>query len=239
LCCAAALIPPLRTPVLYVARAPLSLLMFSADQAHALVYFPLINYERRALQRDNDLLRRRLAEYAEIEQENGRLRALLEFKQQSDRRLAAAQVIGTSVDNWTSLVIINKGSSAGISRGDVAMSFKGLVGRVVQVTGSTAKVLLANDPRCAVSALCQRSRQEGLVTGTLSGTLLMKYLPKDADIVAGDTIVTSGLTELFPKGILIGTVSSVGEEFGGLSRYAVVTPAVEFRRLEEVLIILR
>lgn len=235
---AAALVPPLRTPVLYVSRAPLSFLTFAGDQIHALVFFPLINYQCRALQRENDLLRRKLAEDTEIAAENARLKDLLDFKQKSDYRLVAARVIGTSVDNWTSLLIIDKGAGTGIKRGAVVISYLGLVGRVAQVTGSTAKVLLASDPRFAVSALCQRSRQEGLVTGTLGATLLMKYLPKDADIVPGDTVVTSGLTELFPKGILIGEVTQVGDEFGGLSRYAVIKPAAIFHMLEEVLVII-
>jgi len=68
--------------------------------------------------------------------------------------------------------------------------------------------------------------------------LIMKYLPKDSDIKASDIIITSGLTDNYPKGLLIGRVISIGEEFSGLSRYAIVKPAVDLSNIEEVLIII-
>jgi len=77
------------------------------------------------------------------------------------------------------------------------------VGRITDVRSDTSTVTLINDPNISVSARVQRSRQEGLVCGSLGGTLLMKFLPKDCDIAAGDRIITSGLTAVYPKGILI------------------------------------
>jgi len=118
------------------------------------------------------------------------------------------------------------------------ISYLGLLGRVVEVSQSSSKVMLINDPALSVSAINQRSRQEGLVCGTLGNTLVMRYLPKDADIQASDIIVTSGLTDIYPKGLIIGTVVEVGEEFSGLSRYANIKPATDLSAVEEVLVII-
>jgi rod shape-determining protein MreC len=117
------------------------------------------------------------------------------------------------------------------------VNYLGLVGRVIEVSGSASKIMLINDPNLSVSAIAQRSRQEGLVTGTLGNSLVMKYLPADADIEISDTVVTSGFSSNYPKGILIGTVTSINTEFSGLSRYALIKPAAGLSGLEEVLII--
>lgn len=147
-------------------------------------------------------------------------------------------MIGSAADTWSSAVILDKGRSNGVRKGQVAVTYAGLAGRVVEVSDSTSKVMLMNDPDLSVSCIDQRSRQEGLVSGTLGNTLVMKYISKDADIAVGDTIVTSGLTEAFPKGILVGEVREIGEEFSGLSRYAVILPAANLANLEEVLVII-
>jgi len=133
-------------------------------------------------------------------------------------------------------VIIDKGSSSGIKKGYVVINYLGLVGRVVEVSGSTSKVMLVSDPNLGVSAICQRSRQEGWFPA-LWNLLVMKYLPKDADIKISDSIMSSGLTEAYPKGLLIGTVIDTAEEPSGLSRYAIIKPAVNLSNLEEVLVI--
>jgi rod shape-determining protein MreC len=98
--------------------------------------------------------------------------------------------------------------------------------------------MLISDPNLGVSALVQRSRQEGLVSGTLGTYLTMRYLPKDADIKIQDVIVSSGLNEVYPKGLLIGTVIDIGKEFSGLSRFATIKPAIDLSNIEEVLIII-
>jgi rod shape-determining protein MreC len=82
-----------------------------------------------------------------------------------------------------------------------------------------------------------RSRQEGLACGSLGNMLMFKLLPKDCDIIVGDQVVTSGLTPIYPKGVLIGTVSAIARDFSGLSMYALIDPAVDLASLEEVLII--
>lgn len=190
------------------------------------------------LRKENDSLKRRIIFNNDIYLENNRLRELLGFKKKTSYKVISSEVIGRSLDSWSSLAIINKGRHNGIRKGMVAINYLGLLGRVVEADMFTSKVMLVNDPNLSVSAIIQRSRQEGLVCGTLGGTLVMKYLPKDADIQKGDIVMTSGLTSNYPKGLVIGTVIDAVQEYSGLGVYAVVKPAADLNSIEELLLII-
>ena len=164
---------------------------------------------------------------------------MLSLKQESTYKLIAAKVIGRSPDSWSSVVIIDKGSFNGIKRGMVAVTHLGLLGRVIETAESTSKILLISDPNLSISGIVQRSRQEGLVSGTLGSNLIMRYIPEDADIKIRDVVVTSGLNAAYPKGLLIGRVVDINNEFSGLSRYAIIKPAVNLSDVEEVLIVIQ
>jgi rod shape-determining protein MreC len=203
----------------------------------------LVFYHRNLLQSEKlkeevYLLQKKLNDTTEVYLENTRLKKLLSFKTSIPYRVIAARVIGRDPSNWSSTIIIDKGSDSGIKKGFVSISFLGLVGRVIEVSSSTSKIILLSDSALCVSAIIQRSRQEGLVCGSLGGLLIMKYLTKESDIRVNDAVITSGLTDVYPKGLLIGRVTNINEEFSGLTRYAVVKPAVDFLGLEEVLIII-
>ncbi|MCX5699350.1 MAG: rod shape-determining protein MreC [Candidatus Omnitrophica bacterium] len=196
----------------------------------------MIQAER--LQNDIDLLRWRLFDLRELSQENTRLKNLFNFKQKSSLRLVAARVIGRSLDSWSSSVIIDKGRYNGIKSGMGVISPQGLVGSIVESTDNTSKVLLINDPNQGISCIVQRSRQEGLVSGILGTNLIMRYLPDEAQIIVGDIIITSELSQIYPKGLLLGRVVDIGREFSGLNRYALVKPAVDLTNIEEVLVVI-
>ena len=185
-----------------------------------------------------EILRSKLFDLRELYQENARFKNLLSFKQKSPLRFISARVIGRSVDSWSSSVIIDKGKYSGIRRGMVVINHRGLIGRIAESTDSISKILLINDPSQGISSIVQRSRQEGLISGTLGANLIMRYLPEDAQITVGDIIVTSELSQIYPKGLLIGKVINVGREFSGLNRYAIVRPAVDLANIEEVLVII-
>lgn len=185
-----------------------------------------------------DLLKNKLNAREEIYLENARLKSLLYFKQKSPYKLIAARVIARSADSWSSSVIIDKGKYNGIKRGMAVITYLGLAGRVIETQEFTSKILLINDPNLGVSSLVQRSRQEGLICGTLGTHLIMRYLPEESDIRIQDVIITSGLNETYPKGLLIGAVVGIGKEFSGLSRFAIIKPAVNLSNIEEVLIII-
>jgi rod shape-determining protein MreC len=232
------LIPPLRTPLLDIFKLPLNLLNFTRHEITGIIFYHQHMAQNEKLRRENDLLKQKLITLNEVYLENERLNRLLSLKQKSSYRVIAAKVIGRPADSWSCAIIIDKGSYHGLKRGFVVINYLGLVGRVIETTFLTSKIMLINDPSLSVSAIVERSRQEGLVSGTLGSYLMMKYLPKDADIKVSDVILTSGLTSVYPKGLFVGTVIDIGEEFSGLTRYCLIKPAVNLSSIEEVLIII-
>jgi rod shape-determining protein MreC len=230
-------IPAVRPLTLNIFKSPLILLRVINREIGGIIFYHRNMVENERLRNRVDFLRQELNMTAQVYQENKRLNNLLALKQKSPYRVIPARVIARSPDSWSSVVIIDKGTSSGIRQGLIARTYLGLAGRVIETSSSVSKVILINDPNLSVSAIVQRSRQEGLISGTLGSSLIMRYLPRDADIKVNDTIITSGLTDNFPKGLIIGTVTDVGDEFSGLSRYAIVKPAANLSNVEEVLII--
>ncbi|MCX5695531.1 MAG: rod shape-determining protein MreC [Candidatus Omnitrophica bacterium] len=231
-------ISALRRPVLDVSKEPLSVISWLRRELGGVIFYHQNLIENSRLRKEVDLLRYKLAGLNEIYLENNRLKRSLAFKQNSALKLICARVIARPADNWSSGLIIDKGSTSGIRKGLAVISYLGLAGRIIETTASTSKVMLLSDPNLGVSSLVQRSRQEGLVCGTLGNNLIMKYLPEDADIKLQDVIVSSGLNDTYPKGLLIGRVIDIGKEFSGLSRYALIRPVVDLSNIEEVLVII-
>lgn len=232
------LIPSLRPFFLNALKQPLKLAVFCRRELGGIVSYHRNLTQNERLRKEVDLLRNRLSTGLEVYLENERLKNLLSLKQASPYRLMAARVIGRSPDNWSCSIIIDKGKNSGIRDGMAAVNFLGLVGRVIEAGKYTSKILLLNDPGLGVSGLIQRSRQEGLVCGTLGAHLLMKYLPEESDIKVQDAVITSGLNSAYPKGLLIGKVIDIGKEFSGIGRFAIIKPAVNMSNIEEVLIII-
>jgi len=183
-----------------------------------------------------DELQHRLAE---LVAENERLRALLAFAETLETEYILALVTGRNPDNWLQTVTINRGGAHGIRSDDVVVVSQGLVGRVISVSEQSATVMLILDPDSGVAAMVQRTRDPGVALGSAGDRrfLHLRMFFREATVSAGDAVVTSGLSHLFPKGLLIGVVESVSLEHGGLVRTARVRPAVDFDRLEEVLVI--
>ncbi|MCG2706282.1 MAG: rod shape-determining protein MreC [Candidatus Omnitrophica bacterium] len=230
--------PALRTTILSTFKYPLSLLTLIRREIGGIIFYHRNLMQNEGLKREVDLLRNKINTLDEIYLENRRLNDILSLKQKTPYKVIAARVIGRSPDNWSSVVIIDKGRYNGIKQEMAAMTYLGFLGRVIETTESTSKIMLINDPNLGVSCIVVGSRQEGLVSGTLGNSLIMKYLPKGADIKISDVIITSGLTDAYPKGLLIGEVIEVGEELSGLTRYAIIKPAVNLSSIEEVLIII-
>ena len=216
----------------------LSLIGLLKRECSGIIFYHRNMVEFDRLSNEIGILRAKLFDLREIEQENARLKSLIGFKQKSPLRLVPARVIARSPDSWSSSVIIDKGKYNGIKRGMAVINTQGLVGRVVESAENISKVLLVNDPGQGISSIVQRSRQEGLVNGSLGSNLIMRYLPEDAQITVGDIIITSELSQVYPKGLLVGRVVNIGKEFSGLSRYAVVKPSADLSSIEEVLVII-
>ena len=193
--------------------------------------------ENRELREKTESLKNQIISLREASLENERLRGLLSFKKQFPYTLVAAEVIGRDVSSWMGFIIVDKGSRHGIKLNMSVVSTSGLVGKVYEVGQWTSRVILITHPDSRLTAILQRSREEGIIAGTVSGNCRMLYLSKSCDVNIQDIVISSGLGGIYPKGLLIGKVTALKEEPGGLGRYAEVEPATNFSRLEEVLII--
>lgn len=200
---------------------------------------------REALE-ENERLREQLASAAmlevhlnELREENNRLRRMLDFEQQSEHDLIPAQVVARNPSQWFATITINRGSLHGVKRSMSVMTADGLIGSVSAVSPLSSRVLLLTDPGRAVSSMVQRSRDPGMVESNPEqpGTLRMYNLPRDANIQKGDIIISSGKGGIFPEGLLIGYVLQVGADEANLLRFALLQPAADFNRLEEVFVV--
>jgi len=201
------------------------------------------------LKQENEALKNQVAELLQYKQnlieyqkENQELRNLLGFRQRSFQYdLEAAEVIARDPSNWFNVITIDKGEKHGIKKDMAVITDKGLVGCIISTTADTSKVMLITDERSSVSAMIQRTRDNGVVKGTIapapSGFLKMVFLPHDANLVKGDIVISSGLGGLIPKGIVIGEVEETSKESYELMQYAIVKPSVDFLKLERVFVI--
>jgi rod shape-determining protein MreC len=196
-----------------------------------------VRQENRTLQEEVDRLRSEEMFLLEAKRENERLRQILQLREHTSPPTIAARVIGKDPSNWFRSILIDKGFKEGINKNTAVFCPQGLVGRVTEVMERTSRVQLITDPNCAVGALVQPSRVGGVVVGEVGPFCRLKFLPHDAEIQVGDSVLTSGLSGLSPKGIPIGTVSAVHNKENALFQEAEVLPKVDLFSLEEVLII--
>lgn len=176
--------------------------------------------------------------YREAVATNVRLTKLLEFKETLPPPTLTAQIIGRDPSQWFKTLIIDRGSSDGVENGMPAVITEGIVGQVVNTSPHYAKILLANDPNSAIDAVIQKNRIQGIIKGNGSSFDLY-YVLKNAEVALGDQVVTSGVGTVFPKGLLIGTVSAVTKNRHGMFQNITVQPAVDFSQLEQVIIVMK
>lgn len=203
-----------------------------------------LDKQNRELKAENDLLRQQLRAFDATVRENIELNQLLAFKQRLPYRTLGARVIGRDASNWWKSLQIDRGTNDGLRENLAVLNADGLIGKVVKVTKGEARVLLLSDPSCKASALLQESRWDGIVSGVDAAfagdaQLRMTFVKRDAKINAGENVITSGLGGVFPKGVIIGTVTKAGlNPQTGMYQDLELKPAVDYRRLEEVIVIL-
>ena len=174
----------------------------------------------------------------ELKLSNSRLRSLLNFQKTITDRVLSAEVIGKDPSPWFKTVLIDKGKDDGVEKGMAVVIPKGIAGQVTDVSSHYSKVLLIIDHNSAVDALVQGDRARGIIKGGTAGQCLFKYVLRKHDISIGDTVVSSGLDGVFPKGLAVGYVSDVIRPESGIFQEVTVTPYVDFEKLEEVLVVL-
>ncbi len=208
------------------------------------VFYPsAIQEENERLNRLVSAYERRLILYEAMEQENARLTELLDYASASgDFYFLTAPVTARNLNPYVDTLTIRAGSRNGITEQMAAVTAQGIVGRIIEVGATYAKIRTMENEDMRISVMVERTRDEGMLGGLVMENgqmvgLKLYYLPKDADIQVGDTIVTSGLGGIFPKGLYVGKVIFLADEDNG-EYDACVMSDVDFEHLEEVLVIL-
>jgi rod shape-determining protein MreC len=177
--------------------------------------------------------------YQEILLENRRLKELLLIKEKEQGYVTTARVITRGTDHWSNTFILDKGDADGVTKDMTAITPKGLVGKIVEVSTSSSSLLLLTDLNLSVTVRLQASRREGILSGTGLGKCQLKYIPLEEEVKEGEAVITSGLDSLFPQGIPVGYVSKVNKKGTGLFQNIEVIPFEDNAEVEEIAIIKR
>ena len=208
----------------------------SGNLWHNYFFLRGVRAENRQLKEQIEQMRLEQVRLSEDATQAHRLQSLLAFKEQFIAKTVPAQVIGSSGSDLSRSIYIDKGSNAGIAQDMAVITAGGIVGKVLRVYPSTSLVLMINDQSSGVGAMLEKSRLQGVVRGTPNGELVLERVMSDEQVAAGETVLSSGGDEIFPKGLPLGTVSKVSqgrEMFLNIH----VRPAADLSRVEEVLVV--
>lgn len=226
---------------------------FSVRASNSIIDFFERVFKTSDADRENEQLKVRIAQYEIMEneldnlrQENERLKELLNYADTvEDYERVTAPVIGRSQGIWFNQFTVGAGRNQGVEEDMAVINGAGLVGRVTSVSANTCKVTAIIDSTSDVSVIVERTRDYGFVRGLLEAgggddTMELYFLPLGNDLVPGDVLVTSGADGVFPRGLSVGSVLEVSRSSEDAEdRDALVSPTVDFLRLEEVVILTR
>lgn len=201
------------------------------------VYLISVEDERRELAARLKALEAQNSQAVELQSENDRLRALLNYRESNSVAGVAATVISRDPSNWAQSITVDRGSENGITVGSPVVDGNAIVGQVVAVSQRSAKIQLLTDNISSIDALVQSSRARGAAEGTLEHILNLRYVQREDVVNIGDRVIASGLDGVFPKGGLVGVVTKVERDTSGMFQSIEVEPSVDVSRLENVLIL--
>lgn len=182
-------------------------------------------------------LENQIYKFKEVQKENKRLKDLLQFGNDIAFKKVLAQVVAWDASSDYRVIRINKGLKDGVKLQSPVVTSQGLVGYIYRLTDHFADILTVLDSNNRVDGLIKRVRAHGIVEGYNNEKSIMKYVSRAEPIILGDIVITSGLGNIYPKGISVGTVSMIERESYGITQKVEITPAVDFGRLEEVVIL--
>lgn len=216
---------------------------YVSDQLASFKLRKTIEIEYNKLRAENDELVYKSLLNDELEEENQRLRNLLNvYDEYRSMNPIMAQVTGKETSSWFQMFTIDKGSRNGIKQNMAVINADGLIGYIYKVYDTTSEVISVVDSRASVAALIESSRDQGIVKGTLGieeeAACRMYYLPVDLVPRPGDTVVTSGVGLSFPKGLKIGVIRESTRYMDENKHYVVIEPYVDFMHIEEVLVLI-
>ena len=196
--------------------------------------------ENKKLKEKNNELEQSLRELENIKTENQTLKEYMNLAEKyKEYKTIPGYVINKDISNYSKTMVINLGKKDGVEVNMTVIGNEGLVGHVVSVTDSTAKVQTIIDTASSVSCSMSTTKDSIVCKGTLDEKSALKamYIPTDANIIQGDSIETSGIGGIYPKGIHIGTVKKVTNTQNMTDRYALIETAVNFDKIDTVLVI--
>ncbi len=203
---------------------------------HNYFYLRGVRAENRQLKAQIEHMRLEQVRLSEDAAQARRLQTLLAFKEQFISRTVAAQVIGSSGSDLSRIVYIDKGENTGLKRDMAVITADGIVGKVLLVYPSVSQVLLISDQSSGVGAILEKTRLQGVLRGTPSGEVVLERVMSDEQVPLGETVLTSGGDQIFPKGLPVGTVTRVGNG-KDLFLNIKIKPAANLSKLEEVLVL--
>lgn len=196
--------------------------------------------ENEELKEKNSQLEQSLRELENIKTQNETLKEYLNLTEKyGEYKTIPGYIINKDISNYSKTIVINLGKKDGIKENMTVIGDEGLVGHIISVSENTSKVQTIIDTASSVSCIMSTTQDSIVCKGTLDETSSLKamYIPTDANVIQGDSIETSGLGGIYPKGIHIGTVKKVTNTQNMTDRYALVETAVDFNKLNTVLVI--
>lgn len=190
-----------------------------------------------ALKEQNEQLRAMLADAEEYRLEAERLQSLLNMEQTSGVTGVSAQVVGKSADAWNQTVTVDAGTADGVETGMTVMGSTGVIGQISHADEHSSTVRLLTDPNSGAAVMIQSSRANGIVRGSLDGTLYLQDIDEDEIPAVGDVVITSGLGGSYTAGLIVGTVVSVNKTASNSTGTIIVEPNDQVRSLEDVIIV--
>lgn len=196
--------------------------------------------ENEKLKERNTLLEENLRELETIQAENKTLKEYLNLTEQyQGYQTVPAYVINKDISNYSEVFVINAGEKSGIKENMTVIAAEGLVGHVISVTDSTAKVQTLVDTSNVVSATLENSKDTVICRGTLNGNeLKATYVSTDTVLTEGENLYTSGMGGIYQKGIYIGKISNINETKNITNRSFFIETGVDFKNLETVLVVI-
>jgi len=203
---------------------------------HNYFYLRGVRAENRQLKEQIEQMRLEQVRLTEDAAQARRLQTLLSFKEQFVSKTVAAQVIGTAGSDLSRMVYIDKGENSGIGPDMAVITSDGIVGKVLLAGPNESRVLLISDQTSGVGAILEKSRLQGVLRGTANGEVMLERVMSDEQVQTGETVLTSGGDQIFPKGLPVGTVTRVGNG-KDLFLNIRIKPAANLAKLEEVLVL--
>ena len=197
-----------------------------------------VRAENRRLRDENQRLRVESLQVSETATENRRLRRLLALQERLPLATVSAEIIAREWGGWVRSLTVNRGRGDKVARLTAVISPEGLIGRVIEVRRGASIVQVLTDPASTVGAHVVRTRTAGIVEGDPRGLMRLRYMAREGGgIQVGDVVVTSGAGGVFPRGLPVGRVRAIDDRGSALFHYAVLTPVVDFARVDEVLLL--